>query len=255
MSGGTAQDSQDSPPSHASDGNIAEGSGDVNGENAGRERKWVTVEREVEIAGSRKALRLTRDAALNLLLLCEQKRYKEGSAIVHGYTDEVLGQLREFVGGEVMEFGYWMRDWLSRSGLAEVFEAREGVPFPEEENYWPGVAFDQSGRVNESMNGLSVEGGQSSTRYSMLKLRVNHHLHFDLSVGATNAFMGAVAMTNNYICMGEVTAKWRRMLGNERFARALYVILMYEKAMRWGRLCLTKGDECAKLPRVQFAAG
>ena len=42
--------------------------------------------------------------------------------------------------GEVMEFGYWMRDWLSRSGLAEVFEAREGVPFPEEENYWPGVA-------------------------------------------------------------------------------------------------------------------
>ena len=80
------------------------------------------------------------------------------------------------------------------------------------------------------MNGLSVEGGQCSTRYSMLKLRVNHHLHFDLSVGATNVFMGAVAMTNNYICMGEVTAKWRRMLGNERFARALYVILMYEKA-------------------------
>ena len=89
----------------------------------------MIVEREVEIAGSRKALRLTRDAALNLLLLCEQERYKEGSAIVHGYTDEVLGQLREFVGGEVMEFGYWMRDWLSRSGLAEVFEAREGVPF------------------------------------------------------------------------------------------------------------------------------
>ena len=100
----------------------------------------MIVEREVEIAGSRKALRLTRDAALNLLLLCEQERYKEGSAIVHGYTDEVLGKLREFVGGEVMEFGYWMRDWLSRSGLAEVFEAREGVPFPEEENYWPGVA-------------------------------------------------------------------------------------------------------------------
>lgn len=184
-----------------------------------RERKWVTAERQVRV-GEKKSLRLNRDQALNLILLCEQERYRSGSAAAHGYTDAVLAKLREFVGEKGMAFGYWMRDYLSGTGLAEVFEAREGVPFPAEENYWPGV-FDQSGRMNENMNALDSSAGQNSTRYSMLKVRVNHTLNFDLSMGATNAFMGAIAMQNNYICMGELTSQWRRMLANARFARSL----------------------------------
>ena len=184
-----------------------------------RERKWVTAERQVRV-GEKKSLRLNRDQALNLILLCEQERYRAGSAAAHGYTDAVLAKLREFVGEKGMAFGYWMRDYLSGTGLAEVFEAREGVPFPAEENYWPGV-FDQSGRMNENMNALDSSAGQNSTRYSMLKVRVNHTLNFDLSMGATNAFMGAIAMQNNYICMGELTSQWRRMLANARFARSL----------------------------------
>ena len=185
-----------------------------------RARRWVTIDREIEIDVKREPLRISRDQALNLILLCEQPRYKNGSAAAHGYTDEVLAKLRDFVGAKGMAFGYWMRDYLSRTGLQEVFESREGVPFPAEENYWP-AAFDQSGKINENVNALDPATGQYSTRYSMLMTRVNHKLSFDLTIGATNTFMGAMAMQNNYICMGSLTQLWRRLLSNQRFARSL----------------------------------
>ena len=185
-----------------------------------RARRWVTIDREIEIDVKREPLRISRDQALNLILLCEQPRYKNGSAAAHGYTDEVLAKLRDFVGAEGMAFGYWMRDYLSRTGLQEVFESREGVPFPAEENYWP-AAFDQSGKINENVNALDPATGQYSTRYSMLITRVNHKLSFDLTIGATNTFMGAMAMQNNYICMGSLTQLWRRLLSHQRFARSL----------------------------------
>lgn len=185
-----------------------------------RARRWVTIDREIEIDVKREPLRISRDQALNLILLCEQPRYKNGSAAAHGYTDEVLAKLRDFVGAKGMAFGYWMRDYLSRTGLQEVFESREGVPFPAEENYWP-AAFDQSGKINENVNALDPATGQYSTRYSMLITRVNHKLSFDLTIGATNTFMGAMAMQNNYICMGSLTQLWRRLLSHQRFARSL----------------------------------
>ena len=185
-----------------------------------RARRWVTIDREIEIDVKREPLRISRDQALNLILLCEQPRYKNGSAADHGYTDEVLAKLRDFVGAKGMAFGYWMRDYLSRTGLQEVFESREGVPFPAEENYWP-AAFDQSGKINENVNALDPATGQYSTRYSMLMTRVNHKLSFDLTIGATNTFMGAMAMQNNYICMGSLTQLWRRLLSHQRFARSL----------------------------------
>lgn len=185
-----------------------------------RARRWVTIDREIEIDVKREPLRISRDQALNLILLCEQPRYKNGSAAAHGYTDEVLAKLRDFVGAKGMAFGYWMRDYLSRTGLQEVFESREGVPFPAEENYWP-AAFDQSGKINENVNALDPATGQYSTRYSMLMTRVNHKLSFDLTIGATNTFMGAMAMQNNYICMGSLTQLWRRLLSHQRFARSL----------------------------------
>ena len=185
-----------------------------------RARRWVTIDREIEIDVKREPLRISRDQALNLILLCEQPRYKNGSAADHGYTDEVLAKLRDFVGAKGMAFGYWMRDYLSRTGLQEVFESREGVPFPAEENYWP-AACDQSGKINENVNALDPATGQYSTRYSMLMTRVNHKLSFDLTIGATNTFMGAMAMQNNYICMGSLTQLWRRLLSHQRFARSL----------------------------------
>lgn len=179
--------------------------------------KYVKTVREFRKEALKEPMVLSKDEALNILLLCEQADYFE-AAHDNGYTDEVLAKLAEFVGNEVLGFGYAMREVLENNGLAEVYEAREGVPFPKVNNYWPGH-FDQSARVNEQANALDPTSG-GGTRYGMLITRVKHKLKFNL-MGASNVFMAALAQQNNYICMGELTAKWRRLLSHNDFAMAM----------------------------------
>jgi len=179
--------------------------------------KYVQTVREFRKDAPKEPMVLSKDEALNILLLCEQADYVD-AAHENGYTDEVLAKLAEFVGNEVLGFGYAMREVLENNGLAEVYEAREGVPFPKVNNYWPGH-FDQSARVNEQANALDPTSG-GGTRYGMLITRVKHKLKFNL-MGASNVFMAALAQQNNYICMGELTAKWRRLLSHNDFAMAM----------------------------------
>lgn len=180
-------------------------------------KKWVHTEREFRRPAPTETMKLSKDEALNILLLCEQKDYIE-AADENGYTDEVLDQLREFVDNDVLGFGYAMREVLENNGLAEVYEAREGVPFPKVANYWPGN-FDQSARANEQANALDPTSG-NGTRYGMLISRVKHKLRFNI-LGASNVFMAALAQQNNYIVVGELTAKWRGLLSHSDFAMSL----------------------------------
>ena len=180
-------------------------------------KKWVHTYREFRKAAPKEPLALSKDEALNILLLCEQQDYID-SAHDNGYTDAVLEELGRFVGSDVLGFGYAMREILENNGLAEVYEAREGVPFPAVKNYWPGN-FDQSARVNEQANALDPTSG-NGTRYGMLITRVKHKLKFNI-LGASNVFMAALAQQNNYIVMGELTAKWRRLLSHNDFAMSL----------------------------------
>ncbi len=174
------------------------------------ERSWRKVQ-----AGNIVA---SRDEILNILLLCEQAEYQQ-TADENGYTAEVLAKLREVVGEDVMAFGHEMRRVLEGSGLAAVYEAREGIPFPAVQNYWPGK-FDLSAKMNEQANALDPTTG-TGTRYGMLITRVKHKLKFNLNLGASNVFLAALAQQNNYICMGELTARWRRLLSHSNFAMSL----------------------------------
>lgn len=160
----------------------------------------------------------SRDEILNILLLCEQTDYQQ-AADENGYTPAVLEQLRAVVGEDVLAYGHEMRRILEGSGLAAVYEAREGIPFPAVKNYWPGN-FDLSAKMNEQANALDPTTG-TGTRYGMLITRVKHNLKFNLSLGASNVFLAAMAQQNNYICIGELTAKWRRLLSHSNFAMAL----------------------------------
>ena len=180
-------------------------------------RKFVRTERSwrKEQQGNIVA---SRDEILNILLLCEQTDYQQ-AADENGYTPAVLEQLRAVVGEDVMAYGHEMRRILEGSGLAAVYEAREGIPFPAVKNYWPGN-FDLSAKMNEQANALDPTTG-TGTRYGMLITRVKHKLKFNLSLGASNVFLAAMAQQNNYICIGELTAKWRRLLSHSNFAMAL----------------------------------
>lgn len=180
-------------------------------------RKYIRTERSwrKEQPGNIVA---SRDEILNILLLCEQTEYQQ-AADENGYTAEVLEKLRAAVGEDVMAYGHELRKVLEGSGLAAVYEAREGIPFPAVQNYWPGK-FDLSAKMNEQANALDPTTG-TGTRYGMLITRVKHKLKFNLTLGASNVFLAALAQQNNYICMGELTARWRRLLSHSNFAMSL----------------------------------
>lgn len=182
----------------------------------GRKREHVQVKREW--MEKQEPLEASADQLLNVILTYEQPFYAE-NARINGYTPEVLDALRQKVGADALAYGYKMRDLLSESGVAEEFERREGVPFPAQVNYWMSRFHDPS-RINQDRDALDVERG-TGTRYGMLIQRVDHRHEVDLSMGASNVFLAACAQQNNYLIMGRMTAKWRRLLANKEFAGAL----------------------------------
>lgn len=182
----------------------------------GRKRERVQVRREW--MEKQVPLEASADQLLNVILTYEQPFYAE-NARVNGYTPEVLDALRRKVGADALAYGYKMRDLLSESGVAEEFERREGVPFPAQTNYWMSRFHDDS-RINQDRDALDTERG-TGTRYGMLIQRVDHRHEVDLSLGASNVFLAACAQQNNYLVMGRMTAKWRRLLANKEFAGAL----------------------------------
>lgn len=182
----------------------------------GRKRERVQVKREY--VEKQKPLEASVDQLLNVILTYEQPFYAE-NARINGYTPEVLDVLRRKVGADALAYGYKMRDLLSESGVDEEFEWREGVPFPAQVNYWMSRFWDSS-RINQNLDALDVERG-TGTRYGMLIQRVDHKDEVDLSLGATNVFKAACAQQNNYLVMGRMTAKWRRLLANKEFSASL----------------------------------
>lgn len=181
----------------------------------GRKRSRVQVSREY--LKEQKPIVASADQMINAILTYEQPFYEE-NARVNGYTPKVLDALRKEVGADMLAYGYKMRDLLSESGVAEEFERREGVPFPAQEDYWPG-RFRDSSRIQER-DALDAERG-TGTRYGMLIQRVIHRDEVNLSLGASNVFLSACAQQNNYLIMGKMTAKWRRLLADRKFANAL----------------------------------
>ncbi|WP_290564897.1 LPD5 domain-containing protein [Akkermansia sp.] len=182
----------------------------------GKKRSRVQVSREY--LKEQKPIIASADQMLNAILTYEQPFYEE-NARINGYTSEVLDALRREVGADALAYGYKMRDLLSESGVAEEFERREGVPFPLQENYWPG-RFRDSSRINQDRDAMDAERG-TGTRYGMLIQRVSHKDEVNLSMGASNVFLFACAQQNNYLVMGRMTTKWRRLLADRKFANAL----------------------------------
>ena len=182
----------------------------------GRKRERVQVRRE--FMEKQEPLEASADQLLNVILTYEQPFYAE-NARMNGYTPEVLDALRRKVGADALAYGYKMRDLLSESGVAEEFERREGVPFPAQTNYWMSRFHDAS-RISQNRDALDVEMG-TGARYGMLIQRVDHRHEVDLSLGASNVFLAACTQQNNYLVMGRMTARWRRLLSNKEFAGAL----------------------------------
>lgn len=162
-------------------------------------------------------LKLSKFEALNIILTGEQPEYQK-NLLYHGYTPEVMSQLREMVGDELMEFGYFMRSLLINSGVAQVYAERTGHNLPDNPYYWPSHIDHVTHTKGESKpdeNKFRTAGTDN-----FLKKRV-------VSIGeikpidALTVFRNNMTERLNYIYMRPITDEWHSLLANPHFAHRL----------------------------------
>lgn len=201
-----------------------------------RYRKYVTA--DVSFKGEDSSpLVMSRDNALQVILLSEQESYREMMK-KQGYTPEVLASLRKFVGEEGMSIGYGLREILKTQGdkIGKLYEQVTGVPFPRVENYYPARfwALDAMSDADaaDMISGVpSTKGGNQAWQ----KVRTKHHRRLDTSVGALSVFWGATDITDHWYYTQDITADFRGLLRRREVAESLVANLGKDDFVRLRR--------------------
>lgn len=160
---------------------------------------------------------LTRLQAANLWLLAQQPSYankydqngnliERGMLDILGYTEKVISDLEAFIGPELRAYAIWKREYLNTTGLFEAYEQHMGLPFPKEENYWPG-AFDNASN-NAGLDALQTAYAGNGV-YNMLIIRKKHLSEPNLSVDMEAAWEHAIQQHYHYIHLSPLTRQLR----------------------------------------------
>ena len=165
-------------------------------------------------------LELTRLQAANLWLLAQQPSYaniydQDGKLIERGmldtlgYTDEIIDQLEIYCGKELIDYAIWKREYLNTTGLFEAYEEYMGLPFPKEENYWPGAFDTPSANGGLDAFNTTYEGNGV---YSMLILRKKHLNEPNLAIDLEAAWEHAISQHFHYIHLSPLTRQIRAIM-------------------------------------------
>lgn len=165
-------------------------------------------------------LELTRLQAANLWLLAQQPSYsniydQDGKLIERGmldtlgYTDEIIDQLEIYCGKELIDYAIWKREYLNTTGLFEAYEEYMGLPFPKEENYWPGAFDTPSANGGLDAFNTTYEGNGV---YSMLILRKKHLNEPNLAIDIEAAWEHAISQHFHYIHLSPLTRQIRAIM-------------------------------------------
>lgn len=201
-----------------------------------RYRKYVTA--DVSFKGEDSSpLVMSRDNALQVILLSEQESYREMMK-KQGYTPEVLASLRKFVGEEGMSIGYGLREILKAQGdkIGKLYEQVTGVPFPRESNYYP-ARFWALDAMNDAdaadmISGVpSTKGGNKAWQH----VRTKHNRKLDTSVGALSVFWEATDITDHWYYTQDITADFRGLLRRREVAESLVANLGKDDFVRLRR--------------------
>ena len=210
----------------------------------------VTVRGEYEDKGRARTLTCSRDGALYAILLHEQSDYqtvfgRPGEVMEAGLlyreglnTPEKIRQLYDYVGPAGLRYGYALREKLHEQGLtvAQVFEAREGIPFKFRDNYFR-ASFDRLAVQDKNPLTDSKVNGVGGGKYGMLINRVAHHQEAaKWDMGASMVFLAASLEQDNYIFTSHITDRWRKLLLQREFATKLKAYLgddVMKKLVAW----------------------
>lgn len=148
--------------------------------------KWQETH---SLLGESEPLELTKNIAAYRVLIWEQEQYRD-SMRQQGYTEEVIQQLRDFAGEQMMNFAYKLRDSLNArtDDVAAVYEQIYGMPFPKVENYFR--AFFHTGKGDDASNALEADAGNAANAgsLSILKHRVQHNAPIEPLMSVTQAY-------------------------------------------------------------------
>lgn len=199
-------------------------------------RKYVTA--KVSFQGEESSpLVMSRDNALQVVLLSEQESYREMMK-QQGYTPEVIASLRKYVGEEGMAIGYGLREMLKVQGdkIGKLYEQVTGVPFPREMNYYPARfwALDAMSDADaaDMISGVpSTKGGNKAWQH----VRTKHHRRLDTSVGALSVFWEATDITDHWYYTQDITTDFRGLLKRREVAESLVANLGKDDFVRLRR--------------------
>lgn len=165
-------------------------------------------------------LELTRMQAANLVMMADQPSYanqydddgkliKRGTMDINGYTEDVIARLEAYAGPELMALARYMRDTYNHTGLFAAYAEYMGLPFPAEENYWPGM-FDQptSGQMVDALDASRSGNGV----FDMLIKRREHISPPDIKLGLYDVWSNTIQQHYNYVHLSPLTRKLRRFL-------------------------------------------
>lgn len=218
-------------------------------ENPRRSSGKVTVRGEYVDKGRAKTLTCSRDGALYAILLHEQSDYQtvfdRGQVAEAGLlyreglnTPAKIQALYDFVGPAGLRYGYELRKALQKQGLtvAQVFEAREGIPFKFRDNYFR-ASFDRLAVQDKNPLTDSKVSGIGGGKYGMLVNRVAHHQEAaKWDMGASMVFLAASMEQDNYIYTSHITDRWRKLLMQKDFASRLQAYVgddVMKKLVAW----------------------
>lgn len=157
---------------------------------------------------------LSRMEAAYLILLHEQADYTDAMRLL-GFTPEVMDQLRDFAGEDVITFSYALRDALNRRSqdVKNAMERKTGMPFPLVENYFRAF-FDVGFQSIEKtiLDAASFGEAAGGGKFGMTYARKKHRLHLDLNMDVCTAFDAAMREQTLFLHMSDVSNDLRRLL-------------------------------------------
>lgn len=183
-------------------------------EHAEQERGRSKYAREGYVPRSMPLDALSRMEAAYLILLHEQADYTDAMRLL-GFTPEVMDQLRDFAGEDVITFSYALRDVLNKRSqdVKNAMERKTGTPFPLVDHYFRAFfdvtmeAIDKS-IADAASYGEAAGGG----KFGMTYARKKNRLRLDLNMDVCTAFDAAVREQTLFLHMSEVSNDLRRLL-------------------------------------------
>lgn len=205
-------------------------------EHAEQERGRSKYAREGYVPRSMPLDALSRMEAAYLILLHEQADYTDAMRLL-GFTPEVMDQLRDFAGEDVITFSYALRDVLNKRSqdVKNAMERKTGTPFPLVDHYFRAF-FDVGFQSVEKtiLDAASYGEAAGGGKFGMTYARKKNRLRLDLNMDVCTAFDAAMREQTLFLHMSEVSNDLRRLLsyrGEEADAAAGLEKLLGRDAM------------------------